>query len=71
MLNRLVLDIYRWMGNGRSGELEMAADLAKRAASVSHDGEAIFGAQAIAAMKLKLAENKSHELIVAISDSRK
>ncbi|RPI96359.1 MAG: ADP-ribosylglycohydrolase family protein, partial [Chloroflexi bacterium] len=33
------------------GDPELAADLAKRAASVSHDGEAIYGAQAIAAMK--------------------
>ena len=33
------------------GEPELAADLAKRAASVSHDGEAIFGAQVIAAME--------------------
>ena len=32
------------------GEPELAADLARRAASVSHDGEAIYGAQVIAAM---------------------
>ena len=51
------------------GEPEMAADLAKRAASVSHDGEAIFGAQVIAAMEAQaFVENKRHELIeVAIS----
>jgi hypothetical protein len=28
-----------------------AADLARRAASVSHDGEAIYGAQVVAAME--------------------
>jgi ADP-ribosylglycohydrolase len=33
------------------GDPEQAADLAKRAASVSHDGEAIYGAQVIAAME--------------------
>ena len=32
------------------GDPELAADLAKRAASVSHDGEAIYAAQVIAAM---------------------
>jgi ADP-ribosylglycohydrolase len=33
------------------GDPELAADLARRAASVSHDGEAVFGAQIIAAME--------------------
>src|SRR5215211_263851 len=33
------------------GDPELAADLAHRAASVSHDGEAIYGAQVIAAME--------------------
>lgn len=33
------------------GDPEMAADLARRAGSVSHDGEAIYGAQVIAAME--------------------
>lgn len=33
------------------GDPEMAADLACRAASVSHDGEAIYGAQVLAAME--------------------
>jgi ADP-ribosylglycohydrolase len=33
------------------GDPEKAADFARRAASVSHDGEAIFGAQVIAAME--------------------
>jgi len=35
------------------GDPERAADLARRAASVSHDGEAIYGAQVIAAMEAK------------------
>jgi ADP-ribosylglycohydrolase len=33
------------------GDPEFAADLARRAGSVSHDGEAIYGAQVIAAME--------------------
>lgn len=33
------------------GDPEKAADLARRAASVSHDGEAIYGAQVVAAME--------------------
>jgi ADP-ribosylglycohydrolase len=33
------------------GDPEMAAELARKAASVSHDGEAIYGAQVIAAME--------------------
>lgn len=33
------------------GNPELAADLAQRAASVSHDGEAIYGAQVLAAME--------------------
>jgi ADP-ribosylglycohydrolase len=33
------------------GDPELAADLARRAASVSHDGEAIYGAQVLAAMQ--------------------
>src|SRR5919202_1952333 len=33
------------------GDPELAADLACRAASVSHDGEAIYGAQVLAAME--------------------
>lgn len=32
------------------GDPELAVDLARRAASVSHDGEAIYGAQVVAAM---------------------
>ena len=33
------------------GDPELAADLARSAASVSHDGEAIYGAQVVAAME--------------------
>ena len=33
------------------GDPELAANLAKRAASVSHDGEAIYGAQVVAAIE--------------------
>lgn len=33
------------------GDPDLAADLARRAASVSHDGEAIYGAQVVAAME--------------------
>jgi ADP-ribosylglycohydrolase len=33
------------------GNPELAADLARRAASVSHDGEAVYGAQVLAAME--------------------
>ncbi|HVA88921.1 MAG TPA: ADP-ribosylglycohydrolase family protein [Chloroflexota bacterium] len=33
------------------GDPEHAADLARRAASVSHDGEAVYGAQSLAAME--------------------
>src|SRR5919199_1819599 len=33
------------------GDPDLAADLARRAASVSHDGAAIYGAQVIAAME--------------------
>ncbi|HEY7037034.1 MAG TPA: ADP-ribosylglycohydrolase family protein, partial [Thermomicrobiales bacterium] len=33
------------------GDPERAADFARRAASVSHDGEAIYGAQVVAAME--------------------
>ena len=33
------------------GDPERAADFARRAGSVSHDGEAIYGAQVIAAME--------------------
>ena len=46
------------------GDPELAADLARRAASVSHDGEAIYGAQVIAAMEAQaFVEHDIHKLI--------
>lgn len=46
------------------GDPALAADLARRAASVSHDGEAIYGAQVIAAMEAQaFVEPDLHKLI--------
>jgi hypothetical protein len=46
------------------GDPELAADLACRAASVSHDGEAIYGAQVLAAMEAQaFVESDIGELI--------
>ena len=46
------------------GDPELAGDLARRAASVSHDGEAIYGAQVIAAMEAEaFVESKLDRLI--------
>ncbi|MBX3062222.1 MAG: ADP-ribosylglycohydrolase family protein [Anaerolineae bacterium] len=46
------------------GDPERAADYARRAASVSHDGEAIYGAQVIAAMEaLAFVESDINTLI--------
>lgn len=46
------------------GDPEFAADLAGRAASVSHDGEAIYGAQVIAAMEaLAFVESDLNKLL--------
>jgi ADP-ribosylglycohydrolase len=46
------------------GDPELAADLARRAASVSHDGEAIYGAQVLAAMEAQaFVENDINKLI--------
>ncbi|MFQ3633315.1 ADP-ribosylglycohydrolase family protein [Roseiflexus sp.] len=46
------------------GDPELAVDLARRAASVSHDGEAIYGAQVIAAMEsMAFFEPDLHTLI--------
>jgi ADP-ribosylglycohydrolase len=45
------------------GDPEQAADLARRAASVSHDGEAIYGAQVIAGMESQaFIESDLHKL---------
>jgi ADP-ribosylglycohydrolase len=46
------------------GDPALAADLARRAASVSHDGEAIYGAQVLAAMEAQaFVEPDVHKLI--------
>src|SRR5918993_4785926 len=46
------------------GDPELAADLARRAASVSHDGEAIYGAQVVAAMEAQaFVESDTKKLI--------
>lgn len=46
------------------GDPAQAADLARRAASVSHDGEAIYGAQVLAAMEaLAFIESDTNRLI--------
>ena len=46
------------------GDPERAADLARRAASVSHDGEAIYGAQVLAAMEAAaFVETDTNKLI--------
>ena len=46
------------------GDPELAVDLARRAASVSHDGEAIYGAQVIAAMEAQaFVESDTNKLI--------
>ncbi len=46
------------------GDPALAAELARRAASVSHDGEAIYGAQVLAAMEsLAFVEPDIHKLL--------
>lgn len=46
------------------GDPALAADLARRAASVSHDGEAIYGAQVLAAMEAQaFVESNTDKLI--------
>ncbi|MFL5801788.1 MAG: ADP-ribosylglycohydrolase family protein [Roseiflexaceae bacterium] len=46
------------------GDPQLAADLASRAGSVSHDGEAIYGAQVLAAMEaLAFVERDTHKLL--------
>ncbi len=46
------------------GDPELAADLARRAGSVSHDGEALYGAQVIAALEAQaFVESNIHSLI--------
>lgn len=46
------------------GDPELAADLARRAGSVSHDGEAIYGAQVLAAMEAQaFVESDTNKLL--------
>jgi ADP-ribosylglycohydrolase len=46
------------------GDPERAADLARRAAGVSHDGEAVYGAQVVAAIEAQaFVESDLHKLI--------
>ena len=46
------------------GDPQQAADLAKRAGSVSHDGEAVYGAQVLAAMEAEAYVNQDiHHLL--------
>ncbi len=48
------------------GDPELAVDLARRAGSVSHDGEAIYGAQVLTAMEsLAFVESDTNKLIDA------
>jgi ADP-ribosylglycohydrolase len=51
------------------GNPQQAADLAKRAGSVSHDGEAVFGAQVLAAMEAEAYVNQdiNHLLDIGVS----
>jgi ADP-ribosylglycohydrolase len=50
------------------GDPEFAADLARRAASVSHDGEAIYGAQFLAAMEAQaFVEKERFALLIPVS----
>ncbi len=46
------------------GDPELAADLARRAASVSHDGEAIYGAQVVAAMEAQAFVEKDLDKLI-------
>jgi hypothetical protein len=46
------------------GDPELAADLARRAASVSHDGEAIYGAQVVAAMEAQAFVEKDIDKLI-------
>lgn len=46
------------------GDPEQAAEFARKASSVSHDGEAIYGAQVIAAMEAQaFVENDLNKLL--------
>ncbi len=49
------------------GDPEKAASLAKRAASVSHDGEAIYGAQVIAALEAQAFVEKDINKLIEVA----
>lgn len=49
------------------GDPALAADLARRAASVSHDGEAVYGAQVIAAMEALAFAEPDLDLLIDIA----
>jgi len=49
------------------GDPELAADLAKRAGSVSHDGEAIYGAQVIAALEAQAFVEKNRQALIDVA----
>ena len=51
------------------GDPAYAADLARKAASVSHDGEAIYGAQVIAAMEAAAFVEKDIQVLLDIGSS--
>ena len=52
------------------GDPEQAADLARRAASVSHDGEAVYGAQVLAAMEAAAFEESDTNKLIDIGVSQ-
>ena len=49
------------------GDPERAADFARRAGSVSHDGEAIYGAQVIAAMEAQAFVESDLERLIDVA----
>jgi len=51
------------------GDPELAADFAKRAGSVSHDGEAIYGAQVIAALESQAFVEKDRQALIDVAVS--
>jgi ADP-ribosylglycohydrolase len=51
------------------GDPERAADFARRAGSVSHDGEAIYGAQVIAAMEAQAFEESDLDRLIDVAVS--
>ena len=52
------------------GEPERAADFAKRAGSVSHDGESVYGAQVLAAMEAAAFVEKDIDKLVDIGQTQ-